>query len=132
MKKLIIKFLLILSILTPFLYIQQTNAIKVNTIISLSPMINECKGGEKPYCEFGSWTEAIMKLLGGIIKYITFIVWLLAVLFIVVNGIMYSMGWMDQSMKEEAKKRITKTLIGIIILLMTWTILKLIAPWIYK
>jgi hypothetical protein len=66
------------------------------------------------------------------IKYFTFIAGIGGVLFLVVNGIMYSMGWMDAWMKDEAKKRIWKTLSGLIVLLLSWVILNLVAPWIYK
>jgi hypothetical protein len=45
---------------------------------------------------------------------------------------MYSMWGMDQSMKEESKKRIVKTIVWLIVLLMSWTILHIVAPWIYK
>ena len=133
MKKLVIKLLLITVTILSFGYIEQTNAtkIKVNTLIDLSPMVNECHWWDEPYCEFDTWVQAIVKLLGWIIKYFTFIVWLLAVLFIIVNWIMYSMRWVDQTLKDEAKKRIKKTLFWIIILLMSWVILNFIAPWVY-
>jgi len=39
---------------------------------------------------------------------------------------------MDPGMKDEAKKRITATIIGLIILFMSGIILNIIAPWIYK
>lgn len=81
--------------------------------------IYECK------VESGFWSVQLM--LWGIVKYFTFIAGIAGVLFLVINGIMYSM-W-D---KEEAKKRITKTLIGLIVLFSSWVILNLVAPWIYK
>ena len=68
----------------------------------------------------------------GIIKWFTYIAAIGAVLFIVINGIMYSMSGIDQSMKDEAKKRITKTLLWLVVLLLSWVILNLVAPWIYK
>jgi len=78
----------------------------------------------------GFWQITLM--LGQIIKYFTFLASLWGVLFIVINGILYSMGWIDGGWKDEAKKRITKTLIGLAILLLSWVILNAIAPWIYK
>jgi magnesium-transporting ATPase (P-type) len=75
--------------------------------------------------EPGFWS--VQKMLAWIIKYFTFLAWIGWVLFLVINGIMYSM-W-D---KEEAKKRIIKTLTGLIILFSSWVILNLVAPWIYK
>jgi hypothetical protein len=77
------------------------------------------------YVESGFWSVQLM--LWGIVKYFTFIAGIAGVLFLVINGIMYSM-W-D---KEEAKKRITKTLVGLIVLFSSWVILNLVAPWIYK
>jgi hypothetical protein len=50
----------------------------------------------------------------------------------VINGVMYSMGWMDPWMKDEAKKRISKTLVWLILLFCSWILLNIIAPWIYK
>lgn len=91
-------------------------------------------------CEWGSWWttctvqrgfNSVMQMMWKIIKYFTFIAALWWVLFIVINWILYSMWWMEQSMKDEAKKRIVQTLIWLILLLMSWVILHAIAPWIY-
>ncbi len=105
------------------------STITFSTSTDLSSITNDCT---KKTCTIKSWTSAIMNLMWWIIKYATFLVWLLAVLFIVINWIMYSMGWMDQSLKDESKKRIIKTLVWIIVLLMSWVILNFIAPWIYR
>ncbi len=83
-------------------------------------------------CKAQRWTKQIIEMLWNIIKYFTFIAWLFWVTFIVYNWILYSMWWAEQSLKEESKKRITQTIIWLIILLMSWYILQLIAPWIYK
>ena len=122
---------IILFIITIFsiLYIFQTNATEIETSVSFEWIIDWCTWNS---CTIDDWTGAIKNILWWIIKYATFLVWLIAVLFVVVNWIMYSMWGIDQSMKEESKKRITKTLIWIIILLLSWTILNLIAPWIYR
>lgn len=83
-------------------------------------------------CEVEKWVTQIVKMLGNIIKYFTYIASLAWVLFIVYNGILYSMWWADPSLKDDAKKRIIWTLIWLILLLLSGPILQLIAPWIYK
>ena len=82
-------------------------------------------------CEVKKGFWQITLMLGNMIKYFTFIASLWGVLFIVINGILYSMGGIDSGWKDEAKKRITKTLVGLAILLLSWVILNAIAPWIY-
>jgi len=129
MKK-ILKYLIIISVFLGIFYISNTYAATINTTVDFSWIIKWCDTPNK--CTITDWSSAIKNILWWIIKYATFLVWLIAVLFIVVNWIMYSMWGMDQSMKEESKKRIVKTLIWIIVLLMSWTILNLIAPWIYR
>ncbi len=83
-------------------------------------------------CDVESGFWSVQKMIAGIIKYFTFIAGIAGVLFLVINGVMYSMGWMDPWMKDEAKKRISKTLIWIILLFCSWILLNIIAPWIYK
>lgn len=83
-------------------------------------------------CNLGTGFGSVMAMLGKMIKYFTFIASLAGVLFIVINGILYSMSGMDAGMKDEAKKRITKTLLGLIVLLLSGLILNMIAPWVYK
>ena len=93
---------------------------------------NEKTGEPSTYmCNIEKGFGSITAMLGNIIKYFTFLASLWGVLFIVINGILYSMGWIDSGWKDEAKKRITKTLIGLAILLLSWIILNAIAPWIY-
>lgn len=77
--------------------------------------------------KFGS----VVGMIGSIIRYFTFIAGLAGVLYIVINGIMYSMWGIDQGMKDEAKKRIISTLVGLVLLFLSWVILYMIAPWIY-
>lgn len=83
-------------------------------------------------CEVWQWASTIVWMLWDIIRYFTYLAWLVWVLFIVYNGILYSMGWADQSLKEESKKRIIWTLIWLILLFLSGPILQLVAPWIYK
>lgn len=82
-------------------------------------------------CNVEKWFWSVMKMMWEIIKWFTYITWLAIVLFIVINGIMYSMSGMDQGMKDEAKKRIWKTLMWLVVLLLSWVILNAIAPWVY-
>lgn len=83
-------------------------------------------------CEVGQWADTVISMLWDIIKYFTYLAWLVWVLFIVYNGILYSMWWADQSLKEESKKRIIWTIIWLIVLFLSGPILQIIAPWIYK
>jgi len=83
-------------------------------------------------CTVEPWFNSMISLMWKLIKYFTYIAWLWAVLFIVINGIMYSMWWADSSMKEEAKKRVVWTLTWLVLLFLSWIILNLVAPWFYK
>lgn len=82
-------------------------------------------------CQVKSGFGSIMDLFGGIIKYFTYIALLWALLFIIINGILYSMAGINDGLKTWAKDRIIKTLIWLILLLLSWVILNAIAPWIY-
>ena len=82
-------------------------------------------------CTVEPWFGTVTAMMWAMVKYFTFIAWLLWVLFIVFNGIMYSMGWIEQSLKDNAKKKIVQTLIWLTLLLLSWVILNLVAPWIY-
>jgi hypothetical protein len=145
MKSLLIKSILIFSLLILSVNsISNTYAadwdstIKTSVSIDLSAMLDECKvenedkENEKYYCEIPKWLSLVTVLLWKIIKYFTFIAALAWVLYIVINGILYSMWWIDQALKDDSKKRITWTLIWLVILFLSWVILNLIAPWIYK
>ena len=86
-----------------------------------------------PYeCNVQKWFWSVIKMMWNIIKYFSFLAWLWWVLFLVINWIMYSMGWIDPGMKDEAKKRIIWTIIWLIVLFLSWIILNMVAPWIYK
>lgn len=82
-------------------------------------------------CDIGNGFSAVTGIFQGLLKYIVFIASLGAVLFIVINGILYSMAGLDEGMKTKAKHSIWMMLGGIILLLLSWVILKLIAPWVY-
>ena len=83
-------------------------------------------------CNVPKWVSWFEIVVASLIKYITFIAALAWVLFIVVNWILYSMWWADDSLKTESKKRIVQTLTWLIMLLMSWVILHIIAPWVYS
>lgn len=83
-------------------------------------------------CNTGTGFSGFLELMKWSLKYITFITWLVGVLYIVVNGILYSMWGIDPSMMDTAKKRIIWTLLGLVLLLLSGPLLTLIAPWIYK
>ena len=83
-------------------------------------------------CQVPKGSGAVLKLMGVLIKYVTFLAGLGWVLFIVVNGILLSMSGLEWSAKWEIKKRITNTIIGLILLLLSWVILNVVAPWVYK
>mgnify|MGYP001954845691 CR=1 FL=1 len=85
----------------------------------------------KTTCYIEKGFKSIQTMLWNIIKYFTFLAGLWGVLFIVINGILYSMWGIDWGWKDEAKKRITKTLIGLAVLLLSWVILNIVAPWVY-
>jgi len=76
--------------------------------------------------------DGVLWVVGAMIKYFTYIASLAAVLFIVINGLLYSMAWINDGLKTGAKERIMKTLMGLIILLLSGVILNAIAPWVYK
>jgi hypothetical protein len=84
------------------------------------------------YCNVDWWVAGFYKTIQWILKYFTFLVVLTWVLFIVINWIAISMSWVDSWAKEAAKWRIMKTIGGLILLLLSWVILNLIAPWVYE
>lgn len=83
-------------------------------------------------CNIEKWTSWVVQMFWYIIKWFWYLASLIWVLFIVYNGILYSMWWADQSLKDESKKRIVATLIWLVLLFLSWAILQLVAPWIYK
>lgn len=76
--------------------------------------------------------ESVKDFLWGLLRYFTYIAFVFAILFITINWILISMSWIDSSAKEWAKNRITKTIMGLVLLSLSWVILNFIAPWIYK
>jgi len=94
-----------------------------------------CKKDEKSWyyvCEIKSWFSSVNDIVWEMIKYITLLTLLRAILFIVISGIMMSMAWADSALKDESKKRVVQWIIWLILVLLSWIILNIIAPWIYK
>jgi len=83
-------------------------------------------------CTVEKWFGSVVKMMWAIIKWFTFIAWLGGVLYLVINGILYSMWGMSEELKSGSKTRITKTLVWLVLLFLSWVILNIIAPWIYK
>jgi len=143
MKKIIISLIILLGIfsLTPVFAEWE---ITVSVSEDLSQLIDgDCtvakdetgkeyrdKNGNPLYydCPVEKWFGSVQIMLGNIIRYATFLIGLVWVLFIVINGIMYSIWWDD---KTAAKDRIVKSVGGLLLLLLSWVVLNAIAPWIY-
>ena len=83
-------------------------------------------------CSVPKSSKWIVDMLWNIISYATFITWIAWVLFIVINGILYSMWGIDDDLRWKSKERIIRTLTWLIILFSAWYILQLVTPWVYK
>lgn len=137
MKIIITKILIILSIFWLFWLIQNTYAASWDNVVQVTESIPWANCGIKDdktwlyTCTTERWFGAIMVVMWEILKYFTFLAGLFAVLSLVVWWIMYSMWWANDSLKTSAKDYIKKSLIWLILLLLSWTILYMIAPWVY-
>lgn len=128
------KVLLFLSLLfASFLFFGDAGAVSVDVTEEIPGV---CEGTPDSdgviTCEVGRGFDVVSTMFGSIIRYFTFIAALAAVLYIVINGILYSMAGINDGLKGAAKDRIVKTLLGLILLLLSGVILNAIAPWIYK
>ena len=95
------------------------------------PWANCKKDGDRYICTVTKWSAWVTSLLWKIIRYFTLLVLLFWILFIVINGILYSMWWTNPELKTKSKDLIIKTLVWIVILFLSWYILYFIAPWVY-
>jgi hypothetical protein len=86
---------------------------------------------KKYKCTIQPGFESVQMLLAGFIKYATFIVALLWVLALVYSGIEMSMSGL-WGKKDEAKKRIEKIIMWLVLLFLVGFILNTVAPWIYQ
>lgn len=129
LKKIFLSFFIIISLLFS---VWQAEAIKVTVTEKIPWVCGEKQPNWNYICDVKVWFEWVLLLMWTLIKYFTFLAALGWVLFIVVNGIQYSMWWVDQKFKSQSKENIVKTLIWLILLLLSWFILNIIAPWVYK
>ena len=137
MRKIITKILIAFTIFW-FFWISQNTYAEWEIVVEVTEKIPWVDCGEEKdpetwlySCKSERWFWAIMLAMWWILKYFTFLAWIFAVLSLVVGWIMYSMWWANEWMKNSAKEFIQKSLFGLILLLLSWTILYMIAPWIY-
>ncbi len=71
-------------------------------------------------------------MLGGLIKYATFITALLGVLMVVFSGIQYATSGGNSDSQKAAVGRIQALIAGMLLLFFVGFILNTIAPWIYS
>lgn len=144
MKKIICNIVLALSIITVWIFsIQITHANQSwekkeneNVVIVTEKVPGgNCVFMEERWlyrCTIKSGFTSIMQVMGQLLKYFTFLAGLFAVLGLVVGWIMYSMWWADENLKTKSKEFIIKSLLWLILLLISWLILYAVAPWVYK
>lgn len=142
MKKISKIILWIMLLLNTWIITNYTYAANV-TVINTEPFpwvscncidnVNACNDvkTKKYKCEFPGWFWYVMALFWIIFRYVVFIVSLLAVLIIAISGIQMSMTWISSKAKDDAKKRITRIIIWMVLLFSFWFILHIFAPWIY-
>lgn len=132
LKKIIILFLLSITF---FYWNSYADEISVTVPINLGPMWLSCdeKSSNNWYtCKLQTWFWSAQTAIWTMIKYFTFITWLLWVLFIIISWIWLSMSWLSQDLSKLAKESLIKSIIGVIVLLLSWVILNFIAPWVYN
>lgn len=129
-------FLISLFIISSFFnYTYATSSVSIKIPMDLSALWLDCaveKEGILYKCTIDTWFASLQTSIWKIITYFTFITWLAWVLYIIINGIMLSMAWLDQNLEKQSKDNIKKALIWLILLLLSWAILNFIAPWVYS
>ena len=83
-------------------------------------------------CTVKRWMKWFAEMIWKIVQNATFIVLLFWVLFLVVNWVLYAMWWLNPEFRTRSKDLIIKTILWIILLLLSWYILVWLAPWVYK
>lgn len=104
-------------------------------ITEKAPFMEDCSWPDEKWiftCNIKPWIWSLIVYWGYFIKWFTFITLLMWVLFLIVYGILYSMSWVDQTSKEEVKKRIKQWAFWVILLLLSGVILNTLFPWIYQ
>lgn len=128
-------FILIIILFSGFFWLNYVNAsdhVKVTTNSEMPWVDCEKIWATKYECKVPKKSDSLIKTFWWIIKYFAFLTGIFWVLFIVINWIMYSMGWLDQELKETAKKRIIQTIFWLVILFSSGYILQTLAPWFFK
>ncbi|MDD2487808.1 MAG: hypothetical protein PHS92_05590 [Candidatus Gracilibacteria bacterium] len=82
-------------------------------------------------CTIKPGFQTAMELIGGLIKYATFISALIGVLMLTASGIHLSMSGIDSGAKAKAKEQFTKIIGGLVLLFLIGFVLNTVAPWIY-
>lgn len=140
--KITIKILLLLCLLFSFnlSFAEDARTIKI-TVTEPIPWANcaettntsaEWPVKPKIVCEVPVWWTAALGIMWQIIRWFTAVAMIVWVLFIVLNWIYLSMWGVDSWAKEAVKKRIMMALGWLILLLLSWPLLSLIAPWVYN
>lgn len=79
-------------------------------------------------CTVKAWMESFFDILKWLVKYFLFIAVLVIVLMIALSWIRMSIAGKN----DAAKKQFTHLIEAILIIFLMWSILKIIAPWIYQ
>lgn len=82
-------------------------------------------------CNIEPWFQSINGLFGRLIAYVTYLTWLVGVLWIIIAGIRYSMSGATWD-NEDAKKHIKQIFFWLLLLFSSGYILYIIAPWKYS
>ena len=83
-------------------------------------------------CVTARWFGAVLQVMATMLKYFTFLCGLFSVLALVVGWIMYSMWGANEEMKNSAKTYIEKSILWLIVLLLSGSILYAVAPWVFE
>ena len=83
-------------------------------------------------CTVKGGFETVQGMLGGLIKYATFITALLGVLMVVFSGLQYATSGGNSDAQKAAVGRIQALIAGMLLLFLVGFILNTIAPWIYN
>ena len=71
-------------------------------------------------------TPTITCIIGGVIQFLLAIVFLVAVVFLIIGGFRYIVSQGNEEGVEKAKGTITNAIIGIVVVLLSWIILRVV------
>jgi hypothetical protein len=83
-------------------------------------------------CTVEGGFATVQNMLGGLIKYATFITAILGVLMVVFSGLQYATSAGNTEAQKSAVGRIQNLIMGLVLLFMVGFILNTIAPWVYR